>query len=212
MARRFSDDSDITDEFVDYIEDDDSDCDIACEYVDMKKKRAAIAEKNEAEKKKLYDARIAKQLLQCGEVIEKKLTWLKKKPEVIPNRFEEDFEIKKEEIAPPSPVRMCKYTMETCPWKNRCHFRHETPRHVEPLKSKKIWMCRYVNTNCRKGNDCLYAHSFDEVRRNVKRCGNNPCSRVKRMPNYEYCNVVASLKCNRIHHNETIENFIRRTS
>lgn len=220
MARRISEEYDSNDElsFIDELENNDSDCGDMPEYVDMKKKRAAIAEKNEIEKKKIYDANIAKQLLQCGEVIERKLTWLKKKPEIVPNRFEEDFEIKEEKVVKPLipdkiSDRICKYTMETCPWKNRCYYRHEIQKQNGlHLRSKKIWLCRYVNNGCRKGNECLYAHSLDEVKENVKRCGNTPCSRVKRMINSEYYNVVTSLKCNRIHKNESIENFVKRTS
>lgn len=112
---------------------------------------------------------------------------------------------------------MCKHVLNgvVCPFGDKCRFSHvvtTTNGSVPPnviTKSRKIWMCKHVN-NCLHGKNCIYAHSIDEVRTAVSKCSN--CNRVKRISDVEYKNTVTERKCMRLHHNESIENFIKRTS
>lgn len=112
---------------------------------------------------------------------------------------------------------ICKHILNgvVCPFGERCRFSHVitngNSHHPPPtvVKSRKIWMCKHVN-NCMHGKNCIYAHSIDEVRSAVSKCSN--CNRVKRISDVEYRNTVSERKCMRLHPNESIENFIKRTS
>jgi CCCH-type zinc finger len=107
---------------------------------------------------------------------------------------------------------MCKHIVngDVCPFGDNCRFSHVISSAPVPImKSRKIWMCKHLN-NCSHGNNCIYAHNVDEVRAAVSKCTN--CNRVKRIGEVEYKNTVYERKCMRLHLNESIENFIKRTT
>lgn len=104
---------------------------------------------------------------------------------------------------------VCKYILngDVCPFGESCRFSHVSNN----FKSRKIWMCRRLN-HCTYGADCIYAHSVDEVKAVVRKCTIKDCDRVQKIADNEYRNTVAEHKCMRLHFNESIENFIKRTS
>lgn len=93
--------------------------------------------------------------------------------------------------------------------------RNAEPRRVQqepsPNKSKKIWFCKNLirDGTCKFGNDCMYAHSNQEVKDNVSECKfGDRCRAVKKLgTSYVNC---GEQKCVRLHTRERIGDFIKR--
>lgn len=129
----------------------------------------------------------------------------------------------------PSEDRVCKYaaTGKRCPFGSECKFSHSTSssssRQRQEVsgsdgqrKSKKIWMCKNEKArkgSCRFGDNCVYAHSIEEVARTASRCNNYRHCKYVRFDGVKYDNAPGiDRKCNRYHDRETIGNFVDRTS
>lgn len=83
----------------------------------------------------------------------------------------------------------------------------------QPVKSKKIWMCKNIKKfgNCRNSTTCPYAHSEKDVEIAVSKCTFNVCKLIK-CNGKLYENIGGERKCFKLHKNESIANFISRTS
>lgn len=114
---------------------------------------------------------------------------------------------------------LCKYYKAkiVCPMGDRCVFAHvdqasSSSSSSSSLVSKKHIMCRNMSVGCTFGETCVFAHDVEEVRANVKPCTIGNCNRVQQIGRNEYRNRSNDRTCMRIHANESVENFISRTT
>jgi hypothetical protein len=139
--------------------------------------------------------------------------------------------------------RPCNYATygKRCPYGDSCRYSHErAPRRRENTatnnnfapphrmdnvggaptpppaeRTKKIWFCRrHLAGRCANANECVFAHSADELSLHVERCrfGGN-CKAVVTTDDQQrwYENVDEQRKCVRLHPRETIDNYLERT-
>lgn len=114
---------------------------------------------------------------------------------------------------PPESNNICKYYLSRnqCPFGTKCKFSHTMPHNTSQRKLQKFRMCRNVE-NCKFRNDCVYAHSEEELRQHVLTChAGIKCRKINRKGD-EYTNVSVDNKCMYIHPNEKIYNFVKRTN
>ena len=111
----------------------------------------------------------------------------------------------------PESINICKYYLSKnqCPFGTKCKFSHTMPQSERKLQ--KFRMCRNVE-NCKFRNDCVYAHSEEELRQHVLTChAGIKCRKILRKGD-EYTNVFVDNKCMYIHPGEKICNFVKRTT
>jgi hypothetical protein len=111
-----------------------------------------------------------------------------------------------------------------------CKFGHTSSAQSEIKPFKKMWLCRNmfkisaekiekINT-CRFGENCIYAHSKDEISKAISNCKfGEKCNSVEinftssesNAKTRRYVNKKDSRQCLRLHPKERVTDFIRRT-
>lgn len=107
---------------------------------------------------------------------------------------------------------LCKFIAEGQVCKHlKCRFFHPEEKPKQTLKNKKFWFCKnlFQTGKCKFGENCIFAHSEEEVKRQSTECKfGMRCFAVSRFNN-QYINIGPK-KCLHLHKNENIRNLIMR--
>lgn len=152
--------------------------------------------------------------------------------------FHPDGKIKPKSPTPqqPTPPRKARSEDSNKPAKSVSPGNVEVTTSFDPSSYRKIWLCKNIfkisttsgslydsikieeNGHCRFGDNCVYAHSTEEIRQNLEHCKfKEECKSVKitqikkddkKVRRYE--NNSETRKCCRLHPKERVIDFIKR--
>ncbi len=116
--------------------------------------------------------------------------------------------------APKQPRAPCKFILngQTCSRGAACLFDHSVKPVVRVMRKNRFCKNMISEGRCRFENRCSFAHSFEEISKNVEPCRyETRCNLVKRAKNGDYSNRSDKKTCMRIHPRETPEKYVTRT-
>jgi len=91
-------------------------------------------------------------------------------------------------------------------------LRSQSQPRALPMKKFKLCLSIIDKVSCKNGLNCMFAHGLREVAENVQPCFRRNCYLVVKLKNEIYVNAFNGHTCSGLHVNESIKNYLIRTT